>query len=301
MKTVKILLVVLAGVCLVAGCQNVNFKKTKSGLPYKIYPGKGGKTADTGSILKVHVFQKINDSVMFDSHNNMPIYVTVPKEETPYEPAELFGKLKLGDSLVAVQMMDSFIKRNPMLAGQYKNGDKITTTFKVLDILPNQQAAMQDEAKEKDQKLQVEIKTVEAWLAKNNINAQKTGRGTFVQVLDPGQGPSIDSGKYVTVMYKGKTFDGKVFDTNMDTSFHHTDPLGVTIGRGGSIAGFEDGLKMLKKGGHAIIYIPSMLGFGANPNPQSGIKPFDNLIFDISVVDVKDSMPPPPPMMKRNN
>jgi len=298
MKHLKFLIVVLAGCFAMASCKNVNFKKTKGGMPYKLYPGKGKKQAAKGSFLKVHVYQEVDraegkDTVLYDSHDKLPIYIPVTDFSNPYDPSELFGTLKEGDSLVTVQVIDTFIRRNPMsVPPQFKNGDRLITSFKVLDVFPDQPSYMSDESKERDNILQKEIARVQDYLKKNNINAVKTGKGVFVQVLNPGEGDPIDSGKYVLVKYRGKTFDGKVFDTNMDTSFHHTEPISVTIGQGGSIPGFEEGLKALKKGGQGIVYIPSMLGYGPSPNPGSNIKPFEDLIFELTIVDVKKSPPP---------
>jgi len=48
---------------------------------------------------------------------------------------------------------------------------------------------------------------------------------------------------------------------------------------------------LLRKGAVAKFYIPSVLAYGGNPNPASGIKPWENLIFEVTVTDVQDKQP----------
>ena len=293
MRKIKLVLVfVISGIVFTA-CSDTGFKKTKGGMPYKLYPGDGKKIVKKGSYLKVNLIQKKNDSVLYDSHDKLPIYIPVTDFTRPYDPTELFLQLKSGDSLVTVQMIDSFMKQNPeSIPPFFKKGDRLVTILKVVDILPDETASQQDEMKEKENLLQREIKTVEDYLSKNKINARKTGRGTFVETLDPGQGPAVDSGKTAMVKYKGTTFGGKIFDTNFDSTFGHTDPYPVNIGAHGVIPGLEEGLLTLKQGGHAKIYIPSMLAYGPTPNPGGAIKPFDDLIMEVYVTEVKNQPPP---------
>ena len=60
------------------------------------------------------------------------------------------------------------------------------------------------------------------------------------------------------------------------------------------IKGFDEGLFFFKKGSVGRIFIPSMLGYGPSPSSPN-IRPYEALIFDIEVLDVKDQAPAPPP------
>ena len=68
----------------------------------------------------------------------------------------------------------------------------------------------------------------------------------------------------------------------------------LQIGGGRSIPGFEDGVKQLSKGATAIIYIPSVAGYGEKGTPadpqtkEQAIKPNQNLVFEVEVVDIAD-------------
>jgi FKBP-type peptidyl-prolyl cis-trans isomerase FkpA len=281
-------------------CGNVDFKKTKGGMPYKVFAGKGGQKLDSGDIAKVHIIQKIHDSVTFDSYKSgAPQYIPVMPNGNPYDFTEVLPTLKVGDSMYAVQVMDTFIARNPqMIPPQFKKGDKIETSVKVIGAFKNPDAAQKDQMTERNQafdkdtmvqnQLVKDDAAIKAYLQSNNISAQKAGKGTYVQILDEGTGAPVQEGKYVSLKYTGATFEGKVFDTNADASKGHTEPLIFQVGSQGMIRGFDEGLRQLREGSRAKLYIPSMLAYGPQPPPSSDIKPFENLVFDIEVLKVSD-------------
>ena len=64
MKTISSYLIVCVAL-LAASCTNSEFKKTKSGLLYKIYSDGKGPVAKKGEFLKANVIEKIRDSVLY--------------------------------------------------------------------------------------------------------------------------------------------------------------------------------------------------------------------------------------------
>jgi FKBP-type peptidyl-prolyl cis-trans isomerase len=170
-----------------------------------------------------------------------------------------------------------------------KKKDKITLTFRVVEVLPSEEMVRQDQQMQYEAQKKKEVTTIEQFLASKNIQAQKTTKGTFVVLQSAGNGPACDSGKMISVKYKGQTFGGIVFDSNLDSSFGHTDPYPLVIGTHSAIEGWDDGLRLFKKGGKGRLYVPSMLAYGGNPPQGAPFKPYENLIFDIEIVDVKDA------------
>jgi FKBP-type peptidyl-prolyl cis-trans isomerase len=131
-------------------------------------------------------------------------------------------------------------------------------------------------------------KIISDYLSKNNIKAVKAPLGTYVEIIEPGTGALLDTSMVPKVKYTGKELlTGKVFDSNIDSTFGHTDllPIDIKPEHHAVIKGWSDGLGLLKKGAKARFYIPSSLAYGANGNPPK-IQPNDNLLFDINVVDV---------------
>jgi FKBP-type peptidyl-prolyl cis-trans isomerase len=293
-----------------SACNSVDFKKSKSGLPYKVFASAKGDSVKPGSIIKFSYQQMLDDSVIFPQKDQpvTPFYLQVEPQGQPYDVSEVLPTLKEGDSVYAVQLVDTFLARaakNPQaqpLPAQFKKGGKIITTLKVLEVFASAQEAQADEAKTREsafmsdkkiqQQLSTDDKTLKAYLEQNGIAAQKVGLGTYVQVLQPGTGPKVENGKFVSLKYKGQTLAGKVFDTNMDNTFNHTEPLSFVVGGSPMIKGFEEGILGLNQGSKVRLFIPSGLAYGAQ-SPSPDIKPNENLIFDIEVSDVANQPPAP--------
>jgi FKBP-type peptidyl-prolyl cis-trans isomerase FkpA len=296
MKTIKNLLLVMAGIAALASCTKKSYRKTPGGLPYQVVSGNGKEKVKMGDYIKVQLTQKIQDSVYFSTGGKLAIYLHVAPTPNPYDIGEIWSSLKVGDSIIATQMMDTFIVRSPnSVPPQFKRGDKIITYAKVVGIFANDSLARVDDEKSRKDLLAAEVKELETYLASKNIKAQKTPSGSFVEVINPGEGMQADSGKYVSVFYTGTSFSGKKFDSNTDTSFHHTDPYPFVVGTGTMIKGFDEGVQFLKKGGNAKVYIPSMLAYAGQPTSPL-IKPYEHLVFDIKIHDVMPKAPEKPNM-----
>lgn len=304
MKTIKNLLLFLFAGTLLVSCDKATYKKSKGGMPYQLFKGNDTQQIKNGNFIKIQFTQKINDSVYFTTVGSFPQYKQVDSSQvTPYDISELWTSLKVGDSVVATQMMDTFIKRDPTrVPPQFKRGDKIMTFVKILAIFKSDSAARIDYEKTNKDWMEGETKTIQKYLDDKKIITQKTPSGVFVEMITPGTGNLIDSGKYISAKYLGYTLAGKKFDGNIDSTFGHTDPLSFIVGTGAMIKGFDDGVKMMRLGSKAKIYIPSILAWGGNPSSPI-IKPYENVIFEIEIVDIKDKapmakqeqMPPPPP------
>ena len=260
---VKTFAAALASIAILSACKDTSYKKTSSGLMYKIVSKGSGPQVKVGEVIKVNYVQKINDSVLFNSYGKMPAYAKVDSAmEEQYNPSAIFPLLHKGDSAVVVQLVDSLIKTNPMGLPPYmKKGDKLTISFKVLEVFANDDFARADgeeEMKKETVRMEKEVaektvemaKEMEAYIADKKINAQKTDKGTFVEITSQGTGPQADSGKYVSVRYTGKLLEtGKEFESNMkDTS---RPAFNFVLGAGQVIPGWDAGLKLLKKGAKA--------------------------------------------------
>ncbi|MEP7277255.1 MAG: FKBP-type peptidyl-prolyl cis-trans isomerase [Bacteroidota bacterium] len=308
-QSVYFLVLLAVAAILFASCKNTaDYKKTKSGIMYKIFTDGKDSVVKTGNILKIHFTIKVgsSDSVLQTSVGRSPVFVPIQGDvpADAYSQVEVFGMLRKGDSAVIVQLVDTLMKKsqNQQMPPFFKKGDKLITIVKVLDVFRSQELAAKDkEAEAEKDRVRMEQETeadlikgsaeMAAWLTMKNINAVKAGKGTFVVVKEPGSGMQADSGKFVSVRYEGKTLDGKVFESTMDTSKGR--PYTFKVGTGGSIRGWDEGLPLFKKGGKGTLYIPGALAYGRNPPQGSPFKQNEALIFDIHVVDVSDSQPAP--------
>ena len=202
---------------------------------------------------------------------------------------------------------DSLILRNPKIVDNFplKKGDNLLFTLKLLDVFTDQTVAQADYKKERDlnapkiekteidnfnkapevqSQMQVDNKVIEEYMKANNIQAQKTAWGAYVQVINPGTEPKASFGKFANVKYNGMHLNGETFDSGV---------YPVQIGMGGAIRGFEEGIKQLGTGGKAKVLIPSMLAYGPRGS-EPKIKPNEVLIFDIEVLSIGDNPPSAP-------
>jgi peptidylprolyl isomerase len=106
-----------------------------------------------------------------------------------------------------------------------------------------------------------------------------------------GSGRAAEDGDAVVVRYVGRRFeDGEVFDSN-----YGGEPLTVTLGAGGVIAGWDQGLVGAQTGEQLQLDIPADLAYGATPTSDTGAaggRPTGPLSF---VVDVLAVFPPGDP------
>ncbi len=168
--------------------------------------------------------------------------------------------------------------------------------MRILDVITDSAAAVSQKTQAINRMMAVDSvmrvnqkvtddKTLSDRITKENITAVKTAKGTYVEIKNPGTGAAIDSGQAVSVLYKGMTLDGKVFDQSYDSSGKPTRPFTFVIGQRGAIEGWDDGIRMFKKGGSGRLFIPSSLAYGAR-GAGADIKPNESLMFEIQVVDV---------------
>ena len=104
-----------------------------------------------------------------------------------------------------------------------------------------------------------------------------------VQDLIVGTGAEAKSGDSVTVQYVGVLFaNGKEFDS----SWKAGKPFTFTLGSGGVIAGWDQGVEGMKVGGRRRLIIPADLAYGAAGSPPA-IPANAALVFDVDLVSVK--------------
>jgi FKBP-type peptidyl-prolyl cis-trans isomerase FkpA len=290
MKQINFVLFALLGVVLLVSCDNQGLKKTKSGLVYKIISDEKNPVVKRGQFLKLSFSEKVRDSVLFSSKDGLPAYVKIDSvPPNSYSPVEIFSMLRKGDSAVVIQLGDSIQRKSgqPLPPFIHKK-DKIILSLHVDDVFETEDLLKKDRMAALEVLHAKENTEVADYLQKNNIEATKTTLGTYVQIHTPGDGPLIDSGKEVSVLYTGKLFpSGKVFETNNEEG---KPPIKFVVGAHSIIPGWDDGVRLLKKGATATFYIPAFLAYDQQAGP--GKKPNENLIFDVKIVEVNNAPAP---------
>ncbi len=305
----RILPLALSGAVLLgaAGCQSGSSSmKNLKGISYRIVKDKPGKTAQVGDIVEFQLIAMADTTHLANSWTEQKTVPSMEVQETT-QPAQwqaIFPVLSAGDSAIVEISCDTMLKYNPpppgkenMLPPWLKKGKKVTLNISLISL--KSKADFEKENKEKAAKLaQDDDKTLQDYFTKNNLKPTKTATGLYYIMSNPGSGPAMEKGQNVTMKYKGKLLDGTVFDTNMDSSFHHAEPFTFPVGVGRVIPGWDEGVMLLKKGAKASFYIPSGMAYGVN-SPNPAIPANSILAFDVEVTDVKAaSAPQPQPQMQ---
>lgn len=116
-------------------------------------------------------------------------------------------------------------------------------------------------------------------------NAKKEGvivteSGLQYKVLTEGTGKSPAATDTVLVHYEGTLIDGKVFDS----SYKRGEPIEFPLNR--VIAGWTEGVQLMKEGAKHRLYLPSRLAYGPRGAGRD-IGPNEALIFDVELLKVR--------------
>ena len=113
--------------------------------------------------------------------------------------------------------------------------------------------------------------------------SQKGGTtGLKIEDLKIGEGPAAKAGDTVSVHYTGWLEDGTKFDSSRDRN----QPFEFTLGQGGVIQGWDQGVVGMQVGGVRRLTIPPALAYG--PEGYAGVIPPDaTLSFEIELLEIK--------------
>lgn len=146
------------------------------------------------------------------------------------------------------------------------------------NTLKAQQAASQDSSSDAGASNREEGS---AYLAENakKDGVRVTASGLQIEVLTDGTGVSPKATDTVRVHYRGTLLNGQEFDS----SYSRNEPVEFPLNR--VIAGWTEGLQLMKVGGKACLTIPPELAYG--PQGAGGaIGPDSTLVFEVELLAV---------------
>ena len=122
----------------------------------------------------------------------------------------------------------------------------------------------------------------EAYLAENakKDGVITTASGLQYTVIKEGAGKSPKATDTVVCHYEGFLTNGTVFDSSIQRGEPASFPLN------GVIAGWTEGLQLMKEGGKNRFFIPYHLAYG-EAGAAGSIPPYAALIFDVELIEVK--------------
>lgn len=274
-------------------------QKTDSGITYTFVKKGTGETPDVGGYWGINI-------AYFD-HTGKQLFSSAERGGTiettylaPYPTngglEECFNYVGEGDSAVFKVPADSlYLHTAGRMAPADQAGTMIEVRLGVAEVYSRAEYLAKMEENNKA-RVEEEVALIEAYIAENNINAQPTEEGVYIEIIEPGEGEKAQAGQQVKVDYKGYVLDGTVFDTSIEEEAKASgvynpgrtyEPFGFTMVTGGVIQGWHIGLAQLAQGGKAKLIIPSRYAYG----PQARgpvIKPNSILVFDVELVEIVD-------------
>jgi len=114
---------------------------------------------------------------------------------------------------------------------------------------------------------------IENYIVDNNLNMELSPEGLYYIITVPGTNEKPSVTDIVQVNYKGYYRNDCEFDAND----------GITFGLNNLIEAWKIGIPLLGKGGSMLMIAHPDIAYG--PNPPTGIKAGEPLIFEIDLLD----------------
>jgi FKBP-type peptidyl-prolyl cis-trans isomerase len=265
------------------------FETSDSGLQYKfINQNASGQQPEEGQVVTLNLSLRAGDSVLLEA-SEMAVQKIQQTWNVKGGIEEAFAMLSKGDSIVAkVKAGDLYQRTWQMSVPPTMNPEDIITCTIGLDDIYTEQEYQQKQALarveevdayrtqalyDKKEQMETDIALIDAYLAKNNIEAQTTESGMRYAILEEGTGPKPEIGDMVRVNYTGNVLDGDYFDTSVEENAKKFglyneartyEPFEFMLGTGGVIHGWDEGIALLNQGTRARLYIPSPMAYGEN-------------------------------------
>lgn len=278
------------------------YQTTAKGLQYKIFTANGGEKIKLNDVITFNFIQKTDkDSVIASSYEmGQPVKVQVQPSRGIADLMDFFPLLAKNDSALVKVPVDSIFKDQETQRPAFlPKGSSLVFVIKIENVQSLDEVMA--EAKQEMEKLQnAEKAAVDKYVADQHLSPQTTASGLKYIVTKASVKAKPVAGDSVFVNYTGRTIDGKVFDSSVESVAKAASleqpgreykPIGFVVGTGDVIPGWDEGLLLLNEGSQAKLIIPSALAYGSRGAGED-IKPFSPLIFDVELVKVKHAPKP---------
>lgn len=213
--------------------------------------------------------------------NGSQFFITHMKTEWLNGVHSIFGRVIEGQDVVNKIAADDWIDSIRIMrnTSEAQNFDAVKVFNAQKDII-SQKASAELKMKYEHHLASPLYKAFEDYVKQVYPQAIKTPSGLYYVKTTTTEEAQVNSGNIVKVHYKGMLTSGKVFDE----SYTRKEPIQFPLGGGQVIAGWDEGLALLRKGEKATLIIPSFLAYGEK-GIQGAIGPNEPLIFEVHLVD----------------
>ena len=261
---------------------------TSTGLYFiPIKKGRGAKP-DTGDMCQVYISVKElnSDDLLYSNFGERPMDVEYGKGFDTKGFREGLGMLQPGGS--ATLLVPSWI-------GVGSSGMEVVAPYTTLiyevellairsleEVKKDRARYKKEQEAEKERLKEEEPLKISNYLKKNNITIEPTESGLYFKELIAGSGDYPVDGNSVTIQYIHYDLDGNI----LQSSYEDETPFTYIVGTGAVIKGWEEAVKLMRKGGKAWMLLPSSIGYGDYQRKKE-VKPYSPLVFELELIDLK--------------
>lgn len=287
-KRLLFALIGILAILTISSCNNEfsGFKKTETGIYYKIFSENDTLSTKVGDILTLGMSYYAGDSLLSSSYTETrPFQIILSEPQYQGDIFTCIDMLSLGDSAVFKIRVDSFFyitSGAPTLPPFVDSTDYMTFYIKVNKIQTEAESRAEREAELAQLQAQ-EAGIIRDYINENNISVEPDEEGLYFIETKKGAGQKVDKGLIIFLNYTLKF-------TNGDTLFSSS-RKGQTIdfeyGTQFDTKGFNKAVGKMRKGGIATLIVPSSLAYGER-GAGDQLGPYTPLVYEIEIVDIKD-------------
>ncbi len=276
-----------------------DYEVTPNGYPVKFHINKKGAVPKTGDYINFRMYIRNDDGIVYSTEKNKTGDETDAFKTAPFvlgtNPApqmDAMSMMSAGDSLTLYFQIDT-MDRKPQ---GFENSDMVYYDIALVDVKsPAEHNKLQAEKTravfEEQKKIREREPTIEAKMQKIaqqyidgelDIKIRNGQKGVKYMILEPGKGENIRDANYVSHHFYCLMKDG----TKFGSSYPNGEPYEVLVGERKVVQGWEQGLKNLKEGSKAVLFVPSNLAYGET-GLEGKVPPNTELLFYVDVVEVR--------------
>lgn len=269
---------------------------TPKGAQYQIFTHNTGPKIKQDDIVTFNVIEKTDkDSVLFNTYTaGHPVQIKIQPSQNIADMMDIFPLLSAKDSALVKVPVDSVFKGHETERPAYLSAKSyITFNIKIEKVQSLTEAIAERNAGIAKMQ-QNELVIANKYIADNKLAVKATPSGLKYIITQPSTGRKPVAGDTLLVNYTGRTLNGKVFDSSIQSVAQagglnqpgrNYEPIKVVVGQGQVIPGWDEGLLLLNQGSKATFIIPSTLAYGSQGAGED-IGPFSTLVFDVELVKV---------------